>query len=99
MKRGFFFTMDATLGIAMVTLLLGAMLLLGIATQKGGSVQAPLHAKSADLADVNFLFPKTGVPVIDADPATAITSNCREIYEYTSSGNITPKVRKCEKLG
>lgn len=103
MRRGFFFTMDATLGIAMVTLLLGSMLLLGIATQKGGAGQAALHSSALDDADRDFLKGATtsaaDITAANTAAANSITANCRDIYDYTGSGGSMLKVRKCATLG
>ncbi len=106
MKKGFFFTMDATLGIAMILMLLGSAAMLGLAAQKGGTPQALLHSNAADAADRAFLNPAIGGQLIDTPPPTAVTVNCREIYEYMNGGKIgdgtnenEPKVKKCAALG
>lgn len=106
MKKGFFFTLDAMLGIAMVTMLLGTVVILGLAAQKGGTQQALLHSAAADAANKKFLNPTTAGPLVDSPSADAMTVNCREMYEYVSGGKIgdgatenTPKVKKCASLG
>lgn len=103
MRKGFFFTMDATIGIAMVALLLGGTITLGIASQKGGTMQALMHSNASDKADKEFLKGGSTKDVVEGGIQSA---NCKEVYDYVSGGKIgygsiegTPKVRKCDKLG
>ena len=80
----------------MVLILLGGVVMMGLAAQKGGSPQAMMHATAADNAARAFL---KGERVQDSVGASALTSNCREYYEYSTAGTIASKVKKCTTLG
>ena len=99
MKRGFFFTVDSMLSIAVVLLLLAALVVLGISGQSSGPEQAILASYAADYADGNFLQLSVTLTPIDADPLTAITASCREVNDYQNNGTVVMRVRKCVKLG
>lgn len=102
--KGFFFTIDSMLALAVVGLLLGSIAIMGLASQKSGTEQALLQSTASDNADKGFLRGQNQQDA--APPASVITANCRGVYEYMNNNIVgdgttpnKPKVKRCTTLG
>lgn len=94
--KGFFFTIDAMLGIAIIATLLGAVLIFGMSEHRSGAETSMLQSWAMDDALKEFL---KGGSTKDSVAAGKITAACEEIYEYGTNGAASMKVRKCKMLG
>ena len=93
--KGFFFTSDGILAMAIAVIIIGASAALLVTSGGESSISAVLHAKAASLANVNYLMGGNGLE----DNSGTTIATCREIREMDlASGGTTVKVRKCMKI-
>ncbi|VVC00839.1 Uncharacterised protein [uncultured archaeon] len=96
MKKGFFFTIDSILGIAVIIILLATAISLNLASQKSGDEMAIMHASAADSAETGYL---KGEVSSAPDNSSKISAACAEIFQYSNGDTVAPRVVKCTTLG
>ena len=96
MKKGFIFSTDAIMGMAIIVTLLSGIVIIGFSDTNQGAKQTLLYTAATDAAFVDFY---SGGTTQDPTPDSREVY-CKEIYEYNGiSGSVDLKVRKCSSLG
>ena len=95
MKKGFIFSTDAIMGMAIIVALLSGIVLINFSDTNQGAKQNLLYTQATDAAFEDFyLGAGPPDPILDSDE-----QYCKEIYDYTTGGSVQLKVRKCSQLG
>ena len=90
--KGFMFTFDAMMAIAMVMALFSGIVLVGLSEPDQGAKQAHLYNSATDATLVDFY---TGGSGTDSPDTSKPVVACNEALQYEPSGNITVRVKRC----
>lgn len=94
MKKGFIFSTDAIMGMAIIVVLLSGIVLIGFSDTNQGAKQNLLYTSATDAAFADFYLGGSTMDILDSDEVY-----CKEIYDYTTGGSVQLKVRTCSQLG
>lgn len=100
MKKGFIFSTDAIMGMAIIVTLLSGIVIIGFSDTNQGAKQNLLYTTATDAAFIDYYLGGTTQDIIPDSREIY----CKEIYHYTidiaiPGGDVELKVRKCSSLG